>query len=82
MKLKISIAIAIILGVIMIISGLLLQMTQYQKDIAGYQKEIKDLNARLDIIASDNTRLIEENEALWHNYYMNVTNQEGYEYYE
>ena len=33
-------------------------------------------------VRKENTKLTKENEALWDNYYMNVSNYEGYEYYE
>lgn len=71
MKIKI-IAVA---GVILIAIGMTLQMIQYQK-------EINDLNERLDNALIEIDRLEAENESLWDNYYMNVTNQEGYEYFE
>lgn len=71
MKIKI-IAVA---GVILIAIGMTLQMIQYQK-------EINDLNERLDNALIEIDRLEAENESLWDNYYMNATNQEGYEYYE
>lgn len=63
------------IGVILIMIGLGVQMIQYQK-------EIEDLTGQLNKVAIENTKLKEENNSLWDNYYMNVTNQEGYEYYE
>lgn len=63
------------IGVILIILGLGIQMIQYQK-------EIDDLTGQLNKVAIENAKLKEENNSLWDNYYMNVTNQEGYEYYE
>ena len=71
MKIKIR-AVA---GVILIAIGMTLQMIQYQK-------EINDLNERLDNALIEIDRLEAENESLWDNYYMNVSNQEEYEYYE
>lgn len=47
-----------------------------------HQKQIKDLNEKLDNALIKITRLQEENEHLWNNYYMNVTNSDGLEYYE
>ena len=63
------------IGVILIMIGLGIQMIQYQK-------EIDDLTGQLNKVAIENAKLKEENNNLWDNYYMNVTNQEGYEYYE
>lgn len=63
------------IGVILIILGLGIQMIQYQE-------RIDDLTDLLNRVATENTKLKAENESLWDNYYMNVTNQEGYEYYE
>lgn len=63
------------IGVILIMIGLGVQMIQYQK-------EIDDLTGQLNKVAIENAKLKVENESLWDNYYMNVTNQEGYEYYE
>lgn len=63
------------IGVILIIIGLGVQMIQYQE-------RIDDLTGQLNKVAIENTKLKEENNSLWDNYYMNVTNQEGYEYYE
>ena len=63
------------IGVILIMIGLGVQMIQYQE-------RIDDLTGQLNKVAIENTKLKEENDSLWNNYYMNVTNQEGYEYYE
>lgn len=63
------------IGVILIMIGLGVQMIQYQK-------EIDDLTGQLNKVAIENAKLKEENNSLWDNYYMNVTNKEGYEYYE
>lgn len=71
---KVALIIANI-GVILIMIGLGIQMIQYQK-------EIDDLTGQLNKVAIENAKLKEENNNLWDNYYMNVTNQEGYEYYE
>lgn len=63
------------IGVILIMIGLGVQMIQYQE-------RIDDLTGQLNKVAIENTKLKAENDSLWDNYYMNVTNQEGYEYYE
>lgn len=57
-----------VLGVLMIMIGMTIQAEDYQEQIKEQQEEI--------------IKLQKENEALWDNYYMNVTNKEGYEYYE
>ena len=64
-----------IVGVLMIMLGMTFQ-------VIDYQKQIEKLKIQLDKVATENNRLRAENESLWDNYYMNVTNQEGYEYYE
>lgn len=69
-------------GVVMIIAGLILQITQDQQKIINQKEEIKSLNERLDQTLIKLFRTEEENQNLWDNYYMNVTNKEGYEYYE
>lgn len=63
------------IGVIFILIGLGTQMIEYQK-------QIDDLTGLLNKVAIENAKLKAENDSLWDNYYMNVTNQEGYEYYE
>ena len=63
------------LGLILILSGLILQI---HKD----NQIIKDKDILIDKQAQEINKLHAENEALWDNYYMNVTNYEGYEYYE
>ena len=63
-----------IVGVLMIMLGMTFQ-------VIDYQKQIEKLKIQLDKVATENNRLRAENESLWDNYYMNVTNQEGYEYY-
>lgn len=71
-----------IAGIIMIVLGMTLQTIGYQRRITEQEKQITYLKGQLDQVASENNRLKAENESLWNNYYMNVTNQEGYEYYE
>ena len=63
------------IGTFLILLGLCIQMIQYQE-------EIDKLTELLNKATSENVRLKAENESLWDNYYMNITNQEGYEYYE
>lgn len=58
----------IVVGFIFIITGLIIKCK-------NLNDEIKNLNNKIDQIAV-------ENNALWDNYYMNVSNNEGYEYYE
>lgn len=62
-------------GLLLIITGLVLQVYKDKKEIDKKQQLIT--NQAQEII-----KLRAENEALWDNYYMNVTNYEGYEYYE
>lgn len=69
-------------GILMIMLGMTFQAIDYQKKITAQEKQIADLKRQLDQVATENNRLKAENESLWNNYYMNVTNQEGYEYYE
>ena len=77
------------LGVLFIIIGLGEQMIQYQKQIDKYQlqekqykKEIKKLEEKVLDIAREKLKVENENQYLWDNYYMNVSNYEGYVYYE
>lgn len=84
------------IGVILIMIGLGTQMIQYQKEISEL-KELVDIQATQIIECNEEEsglygayleleekvmKLEAENKSLWDNYYMNVTNQEGYEYYE
>lgn len=71
-----------IVGILMIMLGMTFQVIDYQKQITDQKKQIEKLKIQLDKVATENNRLRAENENLWNNYYMNVTNQEGYEYYE
>lgn len=64
-----------VLGVLMIIVGLGVQSMQLY-EIVNKQKELIDKQAN-EII-----KLRAENESLWDNYYMNISNYEDYEYYE
>ncbi len=70
-----------IIGIVLIISGLIIE-------IIVLNNKNKELNTQLmektDSLESCNIRLIQyqaENEALWDNYYMNVSEYGG-EYYE
>jgi len=63
------------LGVLFIMIGLGEQMIQYQEQIDKHQEEIKKYKEEIK-------KLKVENKSLWNNYYMNVSNYEGYEYYE
>ena len=67
---------------ILAIAGILMIMLGMTFQVIDYQKQIEKLKIQLDKVATENNRLRAENESLWDNYYMNVTNQEGYEYYE
>lgn len=63
-----------IIGVVLVISGLIIEIIILNNKL----KDTKDtLNAQL----SENIKLKSENEALWDNYYMNVSEYGG-EYYE
>ena len=64
-----------VLGLLLIFTGLILQIHN-DKEI------IKEKDAQIDNLAKEVNKLNAENQALWDNYYMNVTNYEGYEYYE
>lgn len=63
------------ISLILIFAGLILQI---HKD----NQIIKDKDSLIDKQAQEINKLNAENEALWDNYYMNVSNYEGYEYYE
>lgn len=67
---------------ILAIAGILMIMLGMTFQVIDYQKQIEKLKIQLDKVATENNRLRAENESLWDNYYMNVTNQERYEYYE
>ena len=77
------------LGALFIIIGLGVQMIQYQEqidkhqeEIKEYKKQIKELDKKVLDLAREKLKVENENQYLWSNYYMNVTNYEGYEYYE
>lgn len=76
-------------GVILIVIGLILEISVLASKIKD-QEELIDIQATQIIQCNEEEnalygeylKLEEENMALWNNYYMNVTNKEGYEYYE
>ena len=76
-------------GVILIVIGLILEINVLASKIKD-QEELIDIQATQIIQCNEEEnalygeylKLEEENMALWNNYYMNVTNKEGYEYYE
>lgn len=63
-----------IIGIVLIISGLIIE-------IVILNNKLKDTKNTLDTQLSENLKLKYENEALWENYYMNVSEYGG-EYYE
>lgn len=63
-----------IIGIIVLFLGMVLQFEQVVEDNEKKQEII-------DRQATEIIKLKEENEHLWNNYYMNVSNYEG-EYYE
>lgn len=62
-------------ALILIIIGLITQ-------IYKCNQIINEKDQLIDSQAQELIKLRIENEALWDNYYMNVSNYEGYEYYE
>lgn len=70
------------IGVFLIVLGLGVQSIDYQDQIDRNQEEIINLQEKLDKALIEIDRLEAENDSLWSNYYMNVSNYEGYEYYE
>ncbi len=55
-----------------VVSTQLIQCNEEESGLYGAYLELEEKNMVLEA----------ENKSLWDNYYMNVTNQEGYEYYE
>lgn len=72
----------LVTGLILIFAGLILQIHKDNQIIKDKDILIKEKDERIDTLAKEINKLRAENEALWDNYYMNVTNYEGYEYYE
>lgn len=62
-------------ALILIIIGLITQIYKCNQIIT-------EKDELIDSQAQELIKLRIENEALWDNYYMNVSNYEGYEYYE
>lgn len=58
----------IMISAILIITGLIMKIIECENEIKKQEIEIN--------------RLLDENESLWNNYYMNVTNKDEYKYYE
>lgn len=66
----------VVLGLVMIITGLIFQC-------ADLVKKIEDLESKYDSLVTEYLKVTYENEALWNNYYDNVSDYNGeYEYYE
>lgn len=63
-----------IIGIVLIFSGLIIE-------IIILNNKLKDTKDTLNTQLSENIKLKSENEALWDNYYMNVSEYGG-EYYE
>ncbi len=74
--------ILLLIGLILIIIGLSIQVYKDNQIIKDKNTLIEEKDERLGNLAQEIIKLRNENEALWDNYYMNVTNYEGYEYYE
>lgn len=66
---------------IIAIASLLLNIV-FLAGICGLSTTNDKLNKKLIKEHKKNVKLKSENDALWDNYYMNVNNYEGYEYYE
>lgn len=66
----------VILGLLMIITGLIFQCVVLAKKIDNLEK-------RYDSLVNEYVKITYENEGLWNNYYDNVSDYNGeYEYYE
>lgn len=77
--------ILIFIGLVLIITGLIAQIIvnerDYQLVINDYKKQIKTKDETIQSQGNEIIKLRYENEALWDNYYMNVSEYDG-EYYE
>lgn len=75
----------IFIGLLLIITGLIAQIIVDSRDnqliINNYKKQIAEKNEVIMQQGNEIIRLRYENEALWDNYYMNVSEYDG-EYYE
>lgn len=76
-------------GVVLIVIGLILEINVLASKIKDQQElidiqasQIIQCNEEENALYGEYLKLEEENMALWNNYYMNVTNKDGYEYYE
>lgn len=77
------------IGVIIIAFSLLLRIGELKRENEEQQEllnviadQLIQCNEEVNALYGKNIKLDEENQSLWDNYYMNVSNQEGYEYYE
>lgn len=71
------------MGMILIALGLGVQLIQYHNEIDNLNKELNKANETIDQQATELIRYKEENDYLWSNYYMSVSDYEGeYQYYE
>jgi c-di-AMP phosphodiesterase-like protein len=74
-----------IIGLVLIITGLIATIIVNERDnqlvINDYKKQIEAKNELIEQQGRTIIKLRSENEALWDNYYMNVSEYDG-EYYE
>ncbi len=68
----------IIAGLILIITGLIVQIIVNRQ---YYKKQLEEKDRVIQLQGNELGKLKTENEALWDNYYMNVSEYDG-EYYE
>lgn len=75
----------IFIGLVLIITGLIAQIIVDNRDnqliINDYKKQIEAKDETIESQGRELIKLRYENEALWDNYYMNVSEYDG-EYYE
>lgn len=74
--------ILVVIGLLIIISGLVIKIVIDEKKIKEHESTIELKNELIRQQGNTIVKLRAENDALWDNYYMNATNYEGYEYYE
>lgn len=74
-----------VIGLVLIITGLIATIIVNERDnqlvINDYKKQIEAKNELIEQQGRTIIKLRSENEALWDNYYMNVSEYDG-EYYE
>jgi len=74
-----------VIGLVLIITGLIATIIVNERDnqlvINDYKKQIKAKDETIQSQGREIIKLRYENEALWDNYYMNVSEYDG-EYYE